>query len=240
MNVENSVLNYKDLKIIQNNEMFNFCIDSVLLARFWKPSKKFQSIIDFGTNNAIIPLLLSKYTKAKIVGVEIQNEACEIAIKNIELNKLSDQIQIINDDIKNFAKNKNNEFDLLFCNPPFFKVAKNSNLNKRSELLTPARHEVFIKLEEIIESAKIALKNGGRLLMIHLSERLDEIIYILKKNNFAIKRMQFVYSKKNQDAKRVLIEAINDGNDGMKILTPLYIHNSDGSYKKDILEKFGD
>ncbi|AUM62264.1 tRNA1(Val) (adenine(37)-N6)-methyltransferase [Spiroplasma monobiae] len=240
MKIVNAVLNYKNLKIIQDNNMFNFCIDSVLLARFWEPSKKFKNILDFGTNNAIIPLIISRYTNSKIAAVEIQSEACEIANENIKINNLENQIEIFNCDIKEFVKDKNNKFDLLFCNPPFFKVDQGANLNKRSELLTPARHEVLITLEEIIKSAKIALKNGGKFLMVHLSERFDEIIVILKQNNFAVKRIQFVYSKENQEAKRILIEAINDGNDGMKILKPIYIHNEDGSYKENILEMFGD
>ncbi|WP_338985118.1 tRNA1(Val) (adenine(37)-N6)-methyltransferase [Spiroplasma endosymbiont of Diplazon laetatorius] len=240
MKVENSVLNYKDLKIIQDSDMFNFCIDSVLLARFWEPSKKYKNILDFGTNNAIIPLIISKYTDSKITGVEIQKEACEIAIQNIEMNNLSNQINIVNEDIKEFVKDKNNHFDLLFCNPPYFKVNEDSNLNKRSEMLTPARHEVSINLEQIIASAKITLKNGGKLIMIHLSERIDEIIILLKQNNFSVKRIQFIHSKEGQDSKRLIIEAINDGNQGVKILEPLYIHNEDGSYKEKILEMFGD
>ncbi|QHX36264.1 tRNA1(Val) (adenine(37)-N6)-methyltransferase [Spiroplasma sp. BIUS-1] len=240
MKVENQVLNYKDLKIIQDSDMFNFCIDSVLLSRFWIPSKKYKNILDFGTNNAIIPLIISRYTKANITGVEIQNEACKIAEENISLNELNSQITIFNQDIKEFVKDKNNTYDLVFCNPPFFKISDNSNLNKRSELLTPARHETSITLEEIIFSAKVALKNGGKLLMVHLSERMDEILFLLKNNNFSVKRIQFVYSKEGQDAKRVLIEAVNDGNDGMKILPPLVIHNEDGTYKENILEMFGD
>ncbi|ALD65921.1 tRNA1(Val) (adenine(37)-N6)-methyltransferase [Spiroplasma cantharicola] len=240
MQVKNDILNYKELKIIQDNEMFNFCIDSVLLARFWKPSNKYKNILDFGTNNAIIPLIISRYTKSKITGIEIQVEACKIAKKNIKINKLEDQIEIINSDIKDFILDKNNNFDLIFCNPPFFKVDKESKLNKKSKFLTPARHEILITLEEIIKSAKIALKNGGKFFMIHLSERLDEIIFLLKQNNFSVKKLQIVYSKEKQNSKRILIEAINDGNNGMKILEPLYIHNEDGSYKKEILEMFGD
>ncbi|WP_342258728.1 tRNA1(Val) (adenine(37)-N6)-methyltransferase [Spiroplasma endosymbiont of Dioctria linearis] len=240
MEVKNDILNYKRLKIIQDNKMFNFCIDSILLARFWKPSNKFKNILDFGTNNAIIPLIISRYTKSKITGIEIQEESCQIAKKNILLNNLEKQIEIVNMDIKKFVLDKNNQYDLIFCNPPFFKVDKDSNLNKKSKFLIPARHEVLITLEEIIKSAKTALKNGGKFLMVHLSNRLDEIIILLKQNNFSVKKIQIVYSKEKQESKRVLIEAINDGNDGMKILEPLYIHNDDGTYKKEILEMFGD
>ncbi|AGR40708.1 tRNA1(Val) (adenine(37)-N6)-methyltransferase [Spiroplasma taiwanense] len=242
MKIINNILNFKELKIIQDTEMFNYCIDSILLTKFWKPSKKYKNILDFGTNNAIIPLILSRYTNAKISGVEIQRQAYEIAKENIKINNLSDKIFIYCNDIKKFILNKNNEYDLIFCNPPFFKINLNSsnNLNTRSKFLISARHEKDITLSEIIESAKIALKNGGKFLLIHLSERVEEIIILLNKNNFAIKKIRFIYSKKGQAAKKVLIESINDGNKGTKILDPLYVHNEDGTYTEEVLKMFGD
>lgn len=242
MKILNNVLNYKNLKIYQNTTMFSFSLDSVLLARFYKPKKKDINICDFGTNNAIIPLILSKYINknSMVYGVEIQKQACETALENIALNNLTQNFKIINQDIKEFIKEKNNFFDVIYSNPPFFKNNKGSKHKLKDLDKTTARHEVLITMEEIIISAKIGLKNGGRLVMIHLIERMDELIYKLWKNKFKIKKMQIVYSKLNQDAKKILIEAVNDGNEGMKLLKPLIVHNHDGSYTKEIEEMFGD
>jgi len=242
MKILNNILNYKNLKIYQNTTMFSFSLDSVLLARFYKPKKKDINICDFGTNNAIIPLILSKYIdkNSMVYGVEIQKQACETALENIELNNLTQNFKIINQDIKEFIKEKNNFFDVIYSNPPFFKNNKDSKHKLNDPDKTTARHEVLITMEEIIISAKIGLKNGGRLVMIHLIERMDELIYKLWKNKFRIKKLQIVYSKLNQDAKKILIEAVNDGNEGMKLLKPLIVHNHDGSYTKEIEEMFGD
>lgn len=88
----NEVLNYllghEGLQIIQNREMFNFSLDTVLLANFCTIQKETRTIIDLGTNNAAIPLLLSVRTNKKIIGVEIQEEAVDIAKRNVELNNL--------------------------------------------------------------------------------------------------------------------------------------------------------
>ena len=35
-----------------------------------------------------------------------------------------------------------------------------------------------------------------------------------------------------------MIEAIKDGNSGVKILKPLYVHNNDGTYKEENLKMF--
>lgn len=241
MEILNDVLGYKNIKIIQDSEMFNFTLDSILIARFAEFKNTYKRICDFGTNNAIVPIIISKYTNAIIDGVEIQKEASVIANKNIVLNNLENKIYIINDDIKEFIKEKNNFYDLIFSNPPFFKLLEGSNLNKINEKLIPARHELTITLEEIIRSAAIGCRQKGRLILIHLAERFDEIVVMLNNNNFKIKRIQFVYSREGQDAKKVLIDASYKGNDGVKILKPLYVHKTDSNdYTDEVKRMFED
>ena len=101
--VINYLLAYNDLKIIQRKDMFNFSLDTVLLANFCTITKDVKKIVDFGTNNAAIPLILSRRTNKPIIGVEIQKEAVELAKKNITLNNLDDQIEIVHSDIKEFV-----------------------------------------------------------------------------------------------------------------------------------------
>ena len=48
MLVENELLGYPRLKIMQDSEMFSFSIDSVLLANFVRTTKKTKKIIDLG------------------------------------------------------------------------------------------------------------------------------------------------------------------------------------------------
>jgi len=239
MSVEviNDLLGYDGLKIIQRPDMFNFSLDSTLLADFAKPLGKTKKILDLGTGNAPIPLFLSLKTNAKIVGVEIQKDVYEIAKRNISLNKLDNQIEIINDDIKGIHKKyENSEFDLITCNPTFFKYKETSNTNK-NDYKTIARHEVLITLEEIIIEAKRLLKTKSSLCMVHRTERIVEIINLLTKHNFAIKRLRFVYPKKGEDSNMVLIDASNNGNTGLKLLEPLYVHSENG-YTEEIRKIF--
>lgn len=53
-------LEYKGLKIIQNENYFCFGIDSILLSDFAKDLKKDSNILDIGTGTGIISILLSK------------------------------------------------------------------------------------------------------------------------------------------------------------------------------------
>ena len=94
-------LEYKGLKIIQNENYFCFGIDSILLSDFAKDLKKDSNILDIGTGTGIISILLSKKTECKkIYALEIQKEISEMAGRSIKLNNLENQIELINDDIK--------------------------------------------------------------------------------------------------------------------------------------------
>lgn len=226
--VLNDLLGYDGLKIIQRPDMFSFSLDSTLLADFVKINNKVKTILDFGTGFAPIPLFLSLKTKAKITAIEIQEEVADIAKRNVAINHLENQIDVKIMDIKESTKHFDpTSFDMITCNPPFFKYKETSNVNQ-SLYKTIARHEVKIDLDSIIRTAKILLKSRGHLVMVHRSERLSEIITRLESHKFAIKRLRFVYPKEGQEAFMVLIDATNNGQSGVKIEPPLIVHNDSG------------
>jgi len=235
--VIHDLLGYDGIKIIQRPDMFNFSLDSTLLADFVIPRTKTKKILDLGTGNAPIPLFLSMKTNAKIIGIEIQKDVYNLAKRTIELNNLEDQITILNEDIKGLHKKfKNGEFDIITCNPPFFKYKDSSHTNK-DDYKTIARHEVLITLEEIIIESKRLLTSKGSLVMVHRTERLIEIVNLLTKHKFAVKRLRLVYPKVGQESNMVLIEASNNGLPGLKILEPLYVHEKD-KYTPEVMKIF--
>lgn len=238
MKVINYVLGYNDLKIVQDTEMFNFSLDSVLLPNFVNINKNVTNILDIGCGNAPIPLILSTKCNAKITGVEIQKEVFKMAIESVKINKLENQINIINDDINNFYKTTESDtYDIITCNPPFFKYQQSSNINK-NEYKTIARHEKKLNLQQLFSIAKKLLKNNGRIAIVHRPDRLVEIIEIMKLNGIEPKRIQLVYPKKEQPANILLIEGIKNGRSGIKILPPLYTHTENDEYTDEIKEFF--
>ncbi len=238
MKVTNYLLGYKNLKIIQDSEMFNFSLDSVLLPNFVTINKKAKKILDIGCGNAPIPLILSTKTNAKIIGVEIQKSVSLLAEESIKINKKDDQITIINEDINEFYKKcETDTFDVITCNPPFFKYKNTSNTNK-NDYKTIARHEVKLNLEQIFMIAKKLLKNNGVIAIVNRPERFVEIIECMKKNNIEPKKVQFVYPKKDMEANIMLIEGSKNGNVGLKIMPPIYTHLDSGEYTDEIKKYF--
>lgn len=236
MKVVNYLIGYKNRKIVQDTEMFNFSLDSVLLPNFITLNENIKQILDIGTGNGPIPLILSTKTKAHITGYEIQKEVSLLAKESIEINNLQKQITIINDDIKNNTY-ETETFDIITCNPPYFEVKDKSKFNK-NDYKTIARHEINLNLEELLKISKKLLKNGGTLGLVHRPERLIDILFQMRKYNIEPKKIRLVYPKKNKEANILLIEGKKNGKKGLKILPPLYSHNEDGTYTDEIQKYF--
>lgn len=236
MKVKNYLLGYPNTYIMQDSEMFNFSLDSVLLPNFVTLNPTTNKILDIGTGNAPIPLILSKRTKAKIIGVEIQKDVYDLAVETVNINNLEEQIELINDDINNlYKKIESDTFDVITCNPPFF---KNVKLND-SKYKTYARHEESLTLNQVFKVARKLLKNNGVIAIVNRPERLIDIITEMKNNNIEPKKMQLVYPYKEKNANILLIEGRKNGKPGLKILPPLYSHDSDGEYTEEIKKYFG-
>lgn len=235
----NDLVYFKNIKIVQNKDYFNFSLDSILLPNFVEITRKTKKILDMCTGNAPIPLILSTKTDAKIYGVELQKEVYDLAKETIKINNLDNQIELINDNIKNLKKIFDTEtFDIITCNPPYFKKKDDSIINE-NKVKSIARHEIEMELEDVMIISKALLKNEGSLVLIHRTDRLIEIIELMKKHNIELKRMRLIYPKINMESNLVLIEGRKNGKEGLKILPPLYIHNDDSSYTSEVLEMFG-
>ncbi|WP_400254693.1 50S ribosomal protein L11 methyltransferase [Spiroplasma endosymbiont of Cleonymus obscurus] len=78
----------KKIKLIQRKDMFCVSLDTILLSNFIKIKPSTKTIIDFGTNNAVIPIILAAKFQGKVIGIEIQEPAVELALENIKLNNL--------------------------------------------------------------------------------------------------------------------------------------------------------
>ena len=216
----NDLLNY-ELKIYQDVDAFKFSIDSVLLAEFVNINFRAKNIIDFCSGNAPIPMILSTKFNKNIVGVEIQKDIYSLGLKSIEYNKI-ENIKFLNMDVKELSNYFDYKFDIITCNPPYFKYNNDSIININSSKAI-ARHEIMITLEDIISVSSKIINDSGSLYLVHRCDRLVEILDLLKKYNFGLRRLQFVYDSMNSQSCFLLIEAKYKCKDDLKVLEPLYI-----------------
>ena len=197
----------KRLQIIQKNDGYKYGEDTILLFKLFQESlnKKNIILLDIGTGNGILPILLSDNEfLSELIGIDIQRENIERAIKALELNKIRKNIIFECMDIKEYKNS--NYFDVIISNPPY--MEENGKKINENEHKAISRHEIKLTLSEFISNAKRLLKPIGSLYFIHRTHRLVEIVKSLDKNNFSIKKIIFIYSTKNNKSSMVFIEAI--------------------------------
>jgi len=190
------LLGYENIKIIQDDEMFSFSLDSMMLANF-VDTKGAKNIIDLGTGNGPIPLFLTLKTDAKIIGVEIQDDVADLAKRSVKLNSFEEQITILNQDFKNIYKEVGaNKFDIVTSNPPYFKSNTKVPLDEGKRL---ARNEQTLFIKDIFIIAKKLLKDCGNIAIVIDTERLVEVLQLMKENSIEPKKIQFVYPKSTKN-----------------------------------------
>lgn len=233
----NDILGYPNLKIYQDSSFFSFSLDSIILANYSTIRLRDQKIIDFCTGNGVVPLILSQRCDKNIEGVEVQEKLFNLAKKSVVENHLEDRIKYFNMDVKDFCSDVNNynTYDLVLCNPPYFKNLDASSKNLSYEKMI-ARHEVLIDLDTICACASKILKEHGSFCMVHRTDRLIDVISSFKKYGIEPKRIKYIHENSDKESTLFLIEGQKAGNVGLKIDKPLFLYNTDGTmtdeYKK--------
>ena len=194
-------------EIIQKIDGYKYGEDTILLFKLIQNSlnKKNIKLLDIGTGNGILPILLSDNDFIReLIGIDIQEENIERAKRALKLNKIEKNIQFKCMDIKEYKNS--NYFDIIISNPPYMEDnGKKINENEHKAI---SRHEIKLSLSEFISNAKRLLKPIGSLYFIHRTHRLVEIVKNLDENNFSIKKIIFIYSTKNNKSSMMFVEAI--------------------------------
>ncbi len=210
-------------KIVQKSDYFKFSLDSMLLANFVNINMADSKLLDFCTGNCPIPIILSNSIK-NIVAFEVQKEIYELGDESLKLNNINN-VKLINDDIKNIDNYyEDGYFDIITCNPPYFKVIDSSRINDNN-VKAIARHEILIKLEDIVSLAYKFLRDKGKLYIVYRPDRLMELLKLFDKYKFGVKKLQCCYNNSESSSSMILIEAMKNGQDDLKILAPLYTEN---------------
>lgn len=210
-------------KIVQKSDYFKFSLDSMLLANFVNINMSDSNLLDFCTGNCPIPIILSNSIK-NIVAFEVQKEIYELGDESLKLNNINN-VKLINDDIKNIGNYyEEGYFDIITCNPPYFKVIDSSRINDNN-VKAIARHEILIKLEDIVYLAYKFLRDKGKLYIVYRPDRLMELLKLFDKYKFGVKKLQCCYNNSDSLSSMILIEAMKNGQDDLKILAPLYTEN---------------
>ena len=224
-------------KIIQNSKIFCFGMDAVLLSGFATISEG-DYVLDLGTGNGVIPILLKAKTKGKhFTGLEIQDINVDMARRSIAYNQIESDVEIIKGDIKEASAIFGGaSFDVVTTNPPY--MNENHGLQNPESHKAIARHEILCTLADVIREGAKVLKPQGHFFMVHRPHRLVEIFDEMRKNGIEPKRMRLVHPFADKPANMVLVEGIRGAKPMLKVEEPLIIYKEPGVYTKEVIDLY--
>jgi len=228
----------KDLKIIQKRRGYRYSIDAILLAHFCR-LRRGDKVIDLGTGNAIIPILLAaRGEAAQIVGVEIQGDCLDMAYRSLALNKMQERIRLIQGDVRDLPGDlMKASFDVAISNPPYRPV-QSGRVNPYPQKAL-ARHEILGSLKDMAQAASFLLRPRGRFHVIYPASRTADMLLALRESGLEPKRIRIVYANAKEDARLIMAQAVKGGRTEMQVLKPLFVYDTDGCYTREMQKIYG-
>lgn len=209
--------NHEEIKIYQDDEMFCINTDTMVLGEFLDIKKK-DIVLDIGTNTGALLLYASKFKPKKLIGIDINEKALELAKENMKLNNITN-VELIRADGNTFRNNE--EVDVVIFNPPYFKTP--SSDKGSNKYLALAKHEDNFPLESMIQCVNRNLRNNGTLYFLFQTTRLNEVLKVLNEKKLVVKKMQFVYDENKENSTVVMLKAVKGAKEGVLVQKPRYI-----------------
>ena len=214
------------VRLLQPTVGYRAGMDAALLAAAvgGKPGER---VLEAGCG-AGAALLQAAYRapETHLIGVERDAAAIGLARRNIALNTMSDRVQAVAGDVEAGFKSLNlPPFDAVFANPPFFDDPtglRGPHPAKKGAWLADGGLEAWTKF--LLK----AVREGGRIIIIHRADRLADLLALLGESAGSF-RIRPVQPFADAPAKRVLVQAIKTGKAPLTLLPALVLHERGGA-----------
>ncbi len=202
----NSYFQFKRFRIVQERSAMKVGMDGVLLGA-WANATEAKRMLDVGSGTGLIALMLAqKNASAEIDAIEIDRDACEEAIFNVQQSIWKDRIRVHCQSFQEFVAEIENKYDLIVSNPPFF----SNGVKAPDETRAQARHADALPLDVLISGAAKLLNENGQIALILPTEQLQEIENLAKINGLFLSRLCRVKPNQVKPDFRILVELANE------------------------------
>ena len=211
------------VRLLQPARGYRVAVDAVLLAAAVDAGPT-DRILDLGAGVGAVGLCLAaRLPGCEIVGIELQPTLAALAERNAGLNVMTGRVRTIIHDLARALPDRLGRFDRVVTNPPYLAAAVADPSPDPSKAL--ATVESSADLARWLGVATAAAKPAGTLLVIHRSDRLEELVKHLARlgwGDITIKRLP--------PAPRVLVQARRAERVTRREAAPLGLHRADGRY----------
>ena len=207
--------------------VFPLGTDSILLADFARPGNS-SRVLDLGVGSGILTLLLLYgHPRRKALGVDISQDACALAEKNLRENGLLTQSDIrLGDFTQHRTLFTGGSFDYAVANPPYFSFGGGKTAQGGLAL---AREDEAGPISSVCQAAAWGLRWGGDFALCFRPERLADLIYALRNSGLEPKRLRPVRHCLTQPVRLLLLEARRGGKPGLRWEPELILFTDDNA-----------
>lgn len=217
---------WNGVRMLQPEGGFRLGTDSLLLAQFLTLPKRAR-VADLGSGCGTLGLLLcASRPDCAVTGVELDEAAHRLALKNIAENGLQERLSSVLGDVRAIRTLfPAGGFSCVISNPPYFPVGS----GRTSRNSAAARSEETLTLRELCAAAAWLLPSGGRFALVHRPERLCDVFCALREHGMEPKRLRFVRHSAASPVCLALVEARRGGKPGLTCLPDFYEVTPDGA-----------
>jgi tRNA1Val (adenine37-N6)-methyltransferase len=213
--------------VLQKKNGYRFSVDAPLLADFIQTRER-DNLLEIGTGSGVISLLLSIKPFGHVTALEIQGSLVDLARRNVELNKLTERIRIVQGDILDFKTKE--KFDVVFSNPPYIK--KKSGHLSPSDEKSVAKHELKINIFDIMQKMTELLTEEGKAYFIFPAKRQDDLRLATKECGMRIRSLRLVYPHQDGEPNLVLVSC-DFKTEKERCRVPLVLYDRQGQYSEE-------
>ena len=200
----NRLMEFKQFSVRDDQCAMKVGTDALLLGA-WSDIQGADFILDVGSGSGIIALMLAqRAAKAKVVLVELEGGAFMQNSANINCSPFKSRMESFQKSVQEFSLEERwaGAFDVVVSNPPFFHDKPKSP----DEARNLARHDDFLSLSDLLESALRCLKPNGRIMLVWPMDRRLELFKEANSRGLFLKHELVVHGSPEHEATRFLSE----------------------------------
>ena len=207
---------------------FRFSLDALLLAAFAGRGQVRGRVLDLGTGCGVVGLAMAlDHPDFFGLGLDVNPDMAVHAARNARTLGLEDRFAFVEGDVRSPGCLKPESVDLVVCNPPYREPGTGRTCPDEGR--TTARFEGGAGLEDFVRAASFAVRNRKPCVFIHLAERLDDLLALMRASGLRPKEALFIHPRSESPARLVLVRALKNGGPGLDVSAPLFLHEAKGS-----------
>ncbi|MFT4022975.1 MAG: methyltransferase [Flavihumibacter sp.] len=192
---------FRQFTIHQDKTAMKVCTDACLFGAWvcaQTPADGRLTGLDIGTGTGLLSLMLAQERDMRMTAIEIDENACRQAAQNVAASPFAEKITVQQANAVGYQPA--GKFDLIICNPPFFKDALQAATVNRNL----ARHETALPLSLLLEKGWEWLAPAGNFYLLMPFLRAAELETRAKERGYFIAEKLLVKQSESHGFFRVM------------------------------------